>query len=266
MKQMGKIRRLWELLREHAFIAAGLAAGIGLLIYRLGSIPVAGTLSHPEATFSALSGDAHRLINFGLYLPLTLLQHLSERFLPLHSIISLRLASVIFASLAMGSMLYVIRRWYGTRILIFSLPIVITSAAILHVGRLATTDVLYLVAMPLLLATHVAFNNKPESKLVILGWVATLVLLLYIPGLVWLVILQIFWQRDAITEALTSLGSWFWKIVALGIAALSLGPLVYGFMKNLNYEYLLTWLGLPTEVPSYITVGKNAAASALFIF
>jgi hypothetical protein len=264
---MGNFRRWWGQLLPHAPVLVGLALAAGLLVYRLGSLPVPGLLSGVEVTASEHSESFQQLVERPLYLPLTGLQYVLLRVAPLHDVSALRLASVLWAILAIAAALFIVRRWYGSRILLFATAMTITAAGFLHYGRLATFDVLYLLALPLLIASHILLSHTPLRRWAIAGWLLTLGFLCYIPGMVWFVILQAVWQRQAAREGFMALkGAWWRQSALVAGAVLGLVPLICGFVRNLNHDYILTWFGLPTEIPAFMDVLKNAAGGGLFIF
>jgi hypothetical protein len=265
MKIMGLKRVKVRQLVQYWPALVALLVLTGLLWFKLGSLPVAGSVSQPEADVAFVSSSAHRIVDTAQCLPQTALQYVLERLAPVHTITALRLASTLFAIVAVASMLYVIRRWYGQRVVLFALAVLCTSAAVLHIGRLGSVDVLYLSAIPLLLAAHVALHQKPSSRRIFAGWLLVNLFLLYIPGMVWFVLLQAVWQRSELLESIKQFTTWWHKAV-LGVSVLlGLLPLGYGFFKNQNYDYLLTWFGLPTAMPGIDQVGKNIAASILAV-
>jgi 4-amino-4-deoxy-L-arabinose transferase-like glycosyltransferase len=253
------------LLRRKWLIVIGLLTALSLLLYRLAALPVAGRLSSPEYSLAASGGSWRYLFTNSFYLPYRALAWLSRQALPTHPAVALRLPSVLIAMTAFLATIYVVRRWYGPRTALFSFIFLASSAGFLHVGRLATTDVLYFAAIPLLLSAHIALLESPNRRSVFY-WLIVGVTLLYVPGLIWFVLLQAIWQRKSVAEAFISLGDISWRLLAVILPSLGLVPLVYGFFKHLHVSYLLTWFGLPTSLPTLVQLAKNAAASISFVF
>lgn len=259
------LRRAIISLRHKWLLLAGLVVSAGLLLYRLTTVPVAGLLSLPEYNLASDGGNWHALLHDPFFLPYRLVGWLGRYGLANHQLLALRLPSVIVALLALLCLAYLFRRWYGPRTAFFGFVIVASSALFLHVGRLATVDIVYFAALPLLLLAHVALSRETNHR-TFFGWLLVSVLLLYVPGMVWFVLLQAVWQRQLLAESLQNMRQWWLRALAVAVILLGLTPLVYGFIKNLNAAYALQWLGLPSSLPNATEILKNTAASLGFIF
>jgi hypothetical protein len=264
MKQglTGVVRRL----RLHVLLVAGFIIAAGLLLYRLGSLPIGGAVSQPEASLALSNESIRSIILHPLHLPFNLLQWLSVQALPGHHILALRLPSVLIGLLALLALTYVTRRWYGQRIVIFGFIILMTAAPFLHLARLGSYDILYFAAVPLLLTAHIGLHRAPDKKRHFFLWLLVSLGLLYVPGMVWLVALQVVWQRKLLVQAFQALGSWYWRVVVMFVSVLAAVPLVYGLIRDFSVDRLLVWLGLPTVVPDALDLAKNAAAAVLSVF
>src|SRR6201999_2850511 len=108
-----------------------------------------------------------------------------------HGLTITRLPSVVFGLLAFAAFAYVLRRWYGMRTAGFGLLLFATSSWYLHVSRHASPDVLYLWAMPMLLATHIAWERHMRKPFISFVAIAILGALLYIPGMFWLILVSL---------------------------------------------------------------------------
>jgi hypothetical protein len=168
------------------------------------------------------------------------------------------------AMVFLGAMTYILRRWYGQRTAVIGFMVLATSAALLHAGRLGDTTILYLTAIPLLLSAHIALVHAEGRKFGLLYWLFASVMLLYVPGMVWLVLLQIIWQWQVLIEELREHTTKLHLLIGL-LAVVGLAPLVYGFSYQKSLAFALSWTGLPTELPTWIGLGKDAAASVLFV-
>lgn len=209
--------------------------------------------------YGSLSAIAHNPIN----LPLTLTAWLLH-LLPVHGAFWLRVPSAIFAGLTMLGMIYVLRRWYGPRTALFGFLLFATSAWVLHVGRLATADVLLLWGLVALLCSHILLSHNPNKRGVVWLWLAVQVTLLYIPGLAWLVLLNLIMQRSDIASALTRV-KWQGKVILTLSTIILLVPLAFGLVTGSITEIGLGMLGLPQDLPSLTTLWHNLVRSVLFI-
>lgn len=240
-------------------------AATALLLYKLAAVPLPGRLSQAEYNLASSGGNWHHLLHEPFYLPFRALGWVSRQAIGGHPTLALRLPSVFAALLALIAIVYILRRWYGPRTAFFGFVIVSSSAVYLHLGRLAVADIVYFAALPFLLATHVALQQSP-SRRSLFWWLFVAVLLMYAPGLIWFVLLQIIWQRKPLAEAFSKVGSWSWQLLLVAITSISLTPLAYGFFKHLHIAYFMNWLGLPSNVPTATAVLKNFAAAVGFIF
>lgn len=236
-----------------------------LLLYRLTSLPVAGQLSRPEFRLADTGGNWHHLLHEPFFLPYRGLAWLSRNVLQTHPTLALRLPSVLIALLALYGLMYTIRRWYGPRTAFFGFVILSTSSILLHLGRSATTDIVYFAALPILLWSHVALHQA-STRRTLIGWLVAAICLLYIPGMLWFVAMQTVWQRKLIGEGYAQFGSWWSRLAVVVVALVSLVPLAYGFFKHVTLAYALGWLGLPSSLPTSTQILKNFAAAISFIF
>ncbi len=257
-------RTALQTLRRHWLLSGGVVIAVSLLSYRLASLPARGLLSHPELTLATSGGDWHHLLHNPFYLPYRALAWLAREVLPAHPIVALRLPSVLIAVLALLATAYVIRRWYGPRTALFGFILVATSAAWLHPARLATTDIVFFAAIPLLLAAHVALLEAPTPRRLLL-WLLVSLGLLYVPGLVWLVLVQTIWQRQHVSTAFSAVSKMWKRVLVVALSSLGLAPLAYGFFQHPNISYVLGWLGLPASVPAPSQLIHNLINSVAFI-
>jgi hypothetical protein len=265
MRVRTKLRHGISWLRRRWLFVVGFFGAAALLSYRLASLPVPGRLSSAESSLALSGGNWHHLLHEPFYLPYRWLAWLSRQVLGAHPTLALRLPSVFVALVALFAIIYTLRRWYGPRTAFFGFIIMATSAIFLHLGRLATVDVVYFAALPLILLTHVALLQSPGRRS-LFGWLLVAAVLLYVPGLIWFVLLQVIWQRKLLVEAFQRAGNWLWQLFMVIMLSVGLAPLAYGFFKHLHVAYLLNWLGLPATLPTVSQIIKNLATSLGFIF
>lgn len=260
---MATRQKFWR--RHLRLLALGISTTLAvflLLGFRLGNLPggvAPRELEHAPATVSLgeLSHDPS-------YAPLMAVRY-AVSFLP-QNIITLRLANVLFGILALCTMFYILRRWYGTRTAIIGGVLFACSSWFLHVSRIATFDVMYLWAIPTLLAAYIGLYNNPEDRRVAFGWLAVQLVVLYIPGMIWFSLVGAVLLRSEVVSSLRSLRDW-WRIslwAAMGTVLLV--PLIIALLRGETLHLLLKLAGLPDSLPSIITILKGGAASLLFIF
>lgn len=229
--------KLFNVWQPVLYWAIGVLTAATLLLIKLESL-LPG-FSRPEIITKSLSVSAkaigqnpinaqYRLIVYGL----KQLGHQGP--------VSLRLVSVLFAAVAVWLFYYVVSSWYERRIAVIGTILFTTSAWFLHYARLATPDI----TLTLLLAA-IAYGHwiRHTKNFVLAGFAGALlaVWLMYIPGLIWFVILGGIWQRKQITALLKN-SKFSIPFIVLIVAGL-LTPLVLSIIREPNL--IKTLVGLP---------------------
>ena len=231
-----------------------------LLLFRLGSLT--GGLARAEVTQLDFSSSWHHIVTNPLNAPLTALQWLANTFSGHHGQTIARLPSVLFGLLALVCLTYILRCWYGIRTAIFGAVLFGCSAWLLHVSRLATTDVMYLAVVPVLLATHIYWQRQQARRGAILLVIVALGLCMYIPGAIWLMLGGLLLQPKRTLGALGEVRRWWqWALAGL-LAAGLLAPLAWSFWRT--PELIHTWLGLPQTFAPPLIILKRLADSLIF--
>lgn len=246
----------WVLWLSLAF--AGVCA---LMLYKLGTLT--GGMSAGEVVVANKPLGWNDLFNNPLYLPLDSLRSLIFFLAPDHGQLLTRLPNAIFGALSIFTFAWLIWLWHGTRTAIFAGALFATAAWTLHVSRLASYDVLYLWAIPALLVAQVLVHRQGQRAVVWYGNILLLGVLLYIPGLVWLVLLNLFFQRNLLIKAWKQFSSGWRKLFTILVAILPLPLLIYGLTKP---GQLAQWLGAPSDWESPLTILKNFGEIFLNLF
>jgi hypothetical protein len=256
------VKRLVYRLKLSSGILLGAAFVVALLVYRLGDI-MSG-ISVRELATHQQSASLHEIAHHAVYWHYHLLMWLLD-FVPGHQTWVFRLTSVVYATVAIGALVYILRRWYGPRTALFGFTILICSAMFLHVGRLATPDVAFFAAIPLLLVSNLFLYDDPERKLTFYLWVAVQLLVLAVPGMVWFVLLNIVHHRSDLRQALGNLKGWL-PISALVTLIVMLSiPLASGLiLGHAKYEGL-SLVGAPQALPTITQLGKQASETFLTV-
>lgn len=251
---MKKLRLFWETNRRLLTVIGAVALMLaGLLLYRLGSLNKGG-LSYVEFQASATAYGWHGLFNSPLYLPLKLLRSIIYTLGVSHSHLVTRLPNAILGGLTIGIFAWLIRIWHGNRTAILSTLIFATSAWVLHVSRLASYDVLYLMLLPALLLSVAAMQRHATKPLVFYGSILIWGSLLYIPGAIWLVALTIYWERKAIKQGWEHFKSLKQRALYVISGLIWLPLLVIDLSRP---DVLKSWLGLSEKFSGPLTMLKN---------
>ncbi len=243
----------WSLL---ALVAVG-----WLMLYKLGSLT--GGLSAGELAAAAAPVGWHGIYHQPLDLPLNFARSVVFALSPGHGQTLTRLPNTIFGGLAIAAFAWLVWLWHGTRTAVLAGLLFATGAWTLHASRLASFDVLYLWAMPTLLLLHVMVAKHGRRPLVWYGSLLIWGLMLYIPGLVWLIGIEIWLQRSVLAGSWRHFRAW-WQRLLYGLAgAVWLPLLVWGLTRP---GKLVSWLGLPAHFASPAHLLKQFAAVPVHLF
>lgn len=240
---------------------AGLVVVGWLLTRQLGSL--VGGLSANEMTMAAAPVGWHGIFQDPLYLPLKLVQSVVFWAAPDHGQLLTRLPNAIFGGLTIFSFAWLIWLWHGTRTAILSSVLFATSAWTLHVSRLASFDVLYLWALPTLLVIQVLLHRHGQRSIVWYGSLLTWGLMLYVPGMIWLIALQLWHQRTLLTKIWRNVMSWRGRILSMMAILIWLPLLAVNFTRP---GQLALWLGLSAQFPAPLHLLKEFAAVFVHLF
>lgn len=233
-----------------------LATLVALYTVKLGSL-VSGLSLHENITSTQAVGW-HGIAHDPLYLPLKLVRSVVFAVSPDHGQTLTRLPNVIFGVLAVISLSAIVRIWHGKRTAAYISVLFATSAWSLHVSRVATFDVLYLWAIPALLLSHLLLQKYSTRLFIVVGSVITWGLLLYVPGMIWLLIVSIYTQRSVVRSIWTFYKLWWQRSLLAGLAIVWLPLLLYRLATSASM--LKTWAGLPQHFDSLVLVLKHFVA------
>ena len=234
---------------------------LALLFYRLGTL-TAGVSPGELAVANTPIGWTG-IYNQPFYLPLDIGRSIIFFVFEDAGALLLRSTNAILGLLTVASFAYVINRWHGTRTAIFGTVLFASSAWFLHVSRLASNDVLYLLAIPLLLATGVALSRNNAKPLVYYGSAFLWGLLLYVPGLIWLIALTIFWQRKYIKSGWKHFSKLWQRGLYVFVGLFWLPLLVNHLIRSSN---VLTWIGAPEQFDAPLVMIKDFLAVFVHLF
>lgn len=233
----------------------------GCLLWALGSLTHG--VSAREIAFGDHRSSLSSLIHNPLGLPQTLLAWLLG--LVLHSYVGLRLASVIWGAVGIAAMAYVLLHWYGPRAAWFGSALFVCSAWFLHLARLATTDILLVVAPVVLFASYVLLLQYGKTSIGRLGWLALQGCLLYVPGMIWLMLLHGFWQRRELAATWRRIRLWPERAAVTFLILLFAIPLAADTWLGQTKVIALELLGLPQHLPHLSDIAANAGHQLLFL-
>ncbi len=187
--------KYWNTLGRHnSRLIIGLIIGFALisslLLYKLASLT--GGLSRTEELSAIMPVGWRGIYQQPFYLPLKVVRSVVFYLAPDHGQLLTRLPNALFGGIAIAAYAWLIRSWHGARTAILATLMFATSAWVLHVSRLASFDVMYLAVIPVLLLTNVELKRNGQRLLVWFGVLSIWSLLLFIPGIIWLVLINAF--------------------------------------------------------------------------
>ncbi len=247
--------------RQVIWLIVAVAVVSGLLLYKLGSLT--GGLSAGELSAGNAAVGWHGIYDDPLYLPLKLVRSVVFVLFSDHGRLLTRLPNVLFGGLAIASFAVLVRLWHGTRTAILASLLFATAAWVLHASRLASFDVMYLAALPVLLLVDVLLQKYASHASV---WYASMLiwgLFLYIPGMIWFVILNIFLQRSNIAAGWQRFSLWWQRALYLAAGLVWL-PLLADYLARSGKVGF--WLGLPTHLAGPSALLKQFAAVPVHLF
>lgn len=221
-----------------------LAASVlaSLLLRNITTIP--GGLSKTELAIAMVPIGWNGILQDPFFLFSKLIRSAGYLFFGEGGALTSRMPSIIMGVIAIASFTLIIKLWHGTRIAVFGFILFATSAWVLHVSRYTGYDSSYLMAVPLLLATQVMILKTKHiiwTLLVLLIWG----FLLFIPGMVWFVLLAVFWQLPELQDAWHEYRNW-WQRAILLIVGLAWAPLLLYHLIG-SFSAFKAWIGLPAD-------------------
>ena len=208
----------------------------------LGSLP--GGVSQEEVASLSTYSSFHGIIDNPLHAPLKLVAWALWH-IPVHTAATLRAPYALFAILSLVAFAYILKRWYGTRMAVLGVILFGTSSWLLHVGRVALFDISFLWAGVTLLALHLLFHAHADKIVVRFIWLIGMLCLLFVPGMVWLIVLNLILQRDDLLDSWDEIDTLWEKIVQPLILFITLAGI--GFLIYRHPHLGLEWLGAPTN-------------------
>lgn len=250
-----------ERARLFIWLIIALAGLSWLMLYKLGSLT--GGLSGGELTAATAPVGWHGIYHDPLYLPLKIVRSVVFYVFPEHGRTLTRLPNAVFGGLAALSFVGLIKLWHGNRTAVLAGLLFATSAWTLHVSRVASFDVMYMWGMITLLLTHVLLYRYGEKAIVWYGSLVIWGLMLYIPGMVWLVLIEIYLQRSTLADIWRHFNRWWQRVFyfLIGIAWL---PLLVIDLRQPGEA--LKWVGAPAHLAAPMHLLKQLGAVPVHLF
>ena len=196
--------------------------------------------------------------NYLIHNPLNLIINLI-RFMVIHilhtqSIFRLRLANLILGYLSIMVFFLALKFWYGNKTALLGIGMFISSPWVINVSRIATNDVQSLFGISLLLLISGLLRKKFKSPIIYIVINFILSILIFIPGLIWFVLVLIIFQRKDFHFGLKSQNKFSLPFYII-LSILSLPLLVIYLIKS--SQNILNFLGLSLKHINIISKLKD---------
>ncbi len=155
-----------------------------------------------------------------------------------------RLPSILFALASSACFYALVARWYTRRVALLTTLLFVTSSWTLTIGRQALPTVMYLGWLPILSLLYWTISKNLHAVGMVL-WTLSFGLALYVPGLLWFVLVLGASQRKRLKNMAVAAKPW--QLVSCGVLLLLLiAPYIFAIINNPSTE--LSSLGLPTNI------------------
>lgn len=228
-------------------VAISLGVLSGLLWFRLGSLP-GGVSETEQQILNALSNKNYNLLGIlenPIFLPYTLVLYIFQS-IGLTNVIALRLISTVIAIVVAISFYAVLKKWHSQRVAVLGTILFVLSSWFLHVARFGGPSILFTTLLIFFFAGVWLQHSKHRSQLLALLLISAC-LMLYVPGMIWFVILGGIWQRKRIMKELIKVHPGMMAVYAL-LGLLFLSPLIWAVFNNT--DIFKSILGLPAALPT----------------
>jgi hypothetical protein len=237
----------------------GIVIVLALLLVRLNTLLPGWSAA--ELATRASSLNHHVLLANPINAPYKVLVYIMLKIAP-RSARVVRLVSAAYGVLTIVAFFYIVRCWHSPRIAWLASLLFATSTWFLRTSRTGTPDVL-LFGLLMLMSLGLWLQRTHRRRLVLFLVAIAAGISLYIPGLIWFVIITAYWQRKIIQKGLREAQASH-SILAVLVAIIILVPLGWGVFHH--WHLIFSVLGLPMQVPGAVTTLKHLAEVPLNLF
>lgn len=228
--------------RQIALNVAIIVTVVGTLWYELGTL--VPSMSIPELAARADANSLYKIIDNPLFLPHKLIQYVFIR-LGQDGAFWMRSASAIVAVFILITFYHILRSWYSQRVALMGSFLLLTSAWFLHFARIGTPFIMFGCSIGLLwVGIRVKSSRAPRIRTFLAG-IIIIMTCLYVPGLAWLIVPFVIWQRKLILKEFSKLPKSLSALAILGMIV-AITPLVYSMVRD--PDIIRQWLLIPNKL------------------
>lgn len=240
------------------YIAASLIV-FGLLFFRLGTLvkPFAPSELAARHSSSSIAVIAENPVNA----PHKIGQYVAQK-AGRKGPLAMRTISALYGLLAVWLFFLIAGNWFTPRMAALGTLMFATSGWFLHIARSATPHITLMGVLALIACgAWLRYSNRRSLAIVVAA--ITTAVSLYIPGLVWFVLIFLVLQRRSISEELRRISSHA-IILAFLLWLLLLTPIAIASIRD--PQILRTLIGAPAALASWSDIGKNLLSIPLHLF
>lgn len=260
MVKIPRLRSSWRPARTVVVYGLGVLGALVIMLWRLASSPsqpIPGELQAKAA--SRLTSIADKV----LFAPWKIVEdglvHIAHQsmFLP-------RLTSVIFGLVCLAALFYCVKVWLGPIIAAFTTALLLSTPLFLLSSRQATPYILYF--WPVVTVAAYLYFRRSANWLAMLALVLAIAIGLYIPGIIWLLVIALALRWQPTLQAVKNISNRRLAIIAVGIIIL-ISPLVINLVihPGLLKDYFLIphqFSGVTSELKNWLWAGSALAFKA----
>lgn len=259
------MKRIFEFLQDHwaeiLVILTGFLLLFLLLWFRLGSLTF-GNGAAAELTSREAASSWQSILANPLNAPYSAIQRI-VMMTGHDGITSMRLVTTLWAIAAMVLFYIVARQWHSTRVAGIATWLFITSSWFLHTARLATPEILWLVGVLALVVVFTPAKSDIRNRYILPLQTIVLGLLLYVPGMVWLVLAGLILQRYRLKEAWTA-STALVRASSLLIGAALIAPLGWAMYRAPGLAK--QWIGFSPQLSTPLEMAQNFMSVPINLF
>jgi hypothetical protein len=231
------------------YILAGVLV-VALLAFRLaGLVPKA---AQAEIDTINSSTKLSRIFDNPVNAPYKLVQYIVHHFMPGH-LWAARSVSVLVAFCALILFYILLMQWHTKRMAILGTLLLVTSSWFLHSARLATPNVMLLALLALVAVGQLLRFWSDHAKALLLTSLV-IGLSVYVPGMIWFVVIGGAWQAVRFRHLYRSL---HWPVIAAASAIFVALLLPLGLALSRQPELWREFVALPNQFDTVSVMLKN---------
>jgi hypothetical protein len=170
------------------------------------------------------------LFEQGIYFPINLFSWVCLKLFE-HSI-AFRLLGSAVLSVTIMALFYAIKRWHSLRIALLTVGLFVCNSVVRSISRSAT-DLSFMFVWMIFIAFILWARYTKSTRLLPLFVSIASLIMLYIPGAVWFVLVLGFIYRKRVREILSGIKKKYLAI-GIGVALISLSPLILTIIKDIT--------------------------------